>query len=403
MKQNKKLKLEKNNLLIIGLSIFVLILMLFLISTLFSFDEYKKISENKFNNLQMDFNNLLTEKQDLEQKLNLKVENLKDVEMEKSEIENNLSKLNDSVTDTLDKIDYYKQEIDNSMDWFNKNSYFDESDPLQKDVMRKLKNSAVYYEYEDSNPKNDYNSCTIYTNQNDWIGGNRSLSIVNDRSLQLRYEDDINITTKEDYLQSLSGFLKNKKGDCEDWSLLFVAELRYVYDECKKKSPNVIVGHWLSEENKYNHFYVICGTFEYVMLDDDDPNKYYGHCNVILSPEKIDSVNDINKLLEGVIIEPQTGEFKFENGRMTIDSDGYPTYSNYYFDESGELWIYSKFGEYSGFINDDLFNYYIDTIILENDMLYLSQDYSDWLSYSELKKELEEKEKLLQESLSSDK
>ena len=77
MKQNKKLKSEKNNLLIIGLSIFVLILMLFLISTLFSFDEYKKISENKFNNLQMDFNNLLTEKQDLEQKLNLKVENLK--------------------------------------------------------------------------------------------------------------------------------------------------------------------------------------------------------------------------------------------------------------------------------------------------------------------------------------
>jgi hypothetical protein len=35
-------------------------------------------------------------------------------------------------------------------------------------------------------------------------------------------------------------------------------------------------------------------------------------------------------------------------------------------------------------------------------MLYLSQDYSDWLSYSGLKKELEEKEKLLQESLSSD-
>ena len=45
MKQNKKLKLEKNNLLIIGLSIFVLILMLFLITTLFSFDEYKKFQK----------------------------------------------------------------------------------------------------------------------------------------------------------------------------------------------------------------------------------------------------------------------------------------------------------------------------------------------------------------------
>jgi hypothetical protein len=44
-------------------------------------------------------------------------------------------------------------------------------------------------------------------------------------------------------------------------------------------------------------------------------------------------------------------------------------------------------------------SYILDMVITENDLYYLSSDYSDWLNYAELKKELEEKEQLLSQKL----
>lgn len=390
--QKDKFAFELKNLLTPILGAIILLLICLFIWQMIAFEEQKNELNSELANLEDNYEFLLGEKQKLDTNLNLEINRSTNLETEKETLTQELSTLNESVNETLKKIDYYQEEIDKSMGWFNKNSYLDANDPTQKEIMRKLHYASSYYEYKDSNPKKDYNDCTIYTQSNQV-----NIAQVNEQKFFLKYEWDVNTSKKQDYLQSISSFLENKKGDCEDWALLFVAELRHVYDECKQRSPNIKF-EYNYKINEFNNFYVVCGTYFiydkfWNILDENS----YGHCNVLLTNKKISSIQDLNSIISGTILEAQTGSINPDELTGYIIDD-YIQFNSFEEDDFGKIFLEKKrfVCEYWGCYSVDeeikYTTYILDTVITENDLFYLSKDYSEWLSYSGLKKELEEKE-----------
>ena len=210
------------------------------------------------------------------------------------------------------------------------------------------------------------------------------------------------------FRSSVSEFLGNKKGDCEDYSLLFAAELRYlenyIISNYNKKPiiTSVIQSDFYKKFNvatmngyiyylpgatrfdynsEYIYPYVACGN-----LYDPQTKNINGHCLIMLTNRIINNDNIIKQLKGSYLLEPQTG---FYSGRIDMEQTiKYASTSN----------IISKINYNIGFIdsnNNPKSKIY--EFITSNDLFYNNSIYtgdnplnSKWLSYNYFLNKLKE-------------
>ncbi|MGM5482736.1 MAG: hypothetical protein ACQESF_04710 [Nanobdellota archaeon] len=198
----------------------------------------------------------------------------------------------------LTSIELYKQEIERSMEWFQKNSNIKILDikELEDDLEDKcLKKS----------------SCKIK------LG---CLHLVN-KGEDYSYKSDESTNDQKDKLQSLQDFINNKGGDCEDYSLFYKAELNFLAEKCneeitfetyKEGANNYFLDYdkklYVKNAKKvtfsgYTSPVIVCGKIEQL---PEDKNK--GHCAIALSKKIIKNRQDFTSLNKAPVIEPQNGK-----------------------------------------------------------------------------------------------
>jgi hypothetical protein len=181
-------------------------------------------------------------------------------------------------------------------------------------------------------------------------------------------------------LGSISEFLENKGGDCEDYSLFYKAEYNYALSQCAGKDI-LLEGWYVPGPKEYGSTYWL--TFQKTWFLDDvvkidivdhphpnmvcgnlyDPNKdqVSGHCMLAFSNKRIESVADLKFLVGAYLIEPQDGSFKGnvneENSKVHLMDE----------------WLYPEASQLS----------YIDSVITDTDFFLFSGEDLQWQSYSQ--------------------
>ncbi len=378
--------------LLVVISVFLILSTVLLFQNLNSlqndFVGYKEKMDLNYFNLVQENNLLLND-------LNKKNNDLSQLQIKKNSLENINRSIKDDLNTTLKKIDIYKKELTDSMQWFSKNSQLDYTDPNQKKIIQKIDRAKEVIDWKDYGGEGE--SCVIRLEDSYFTN---NLAFLNSRELNLKYLPDSENFDKNDFLQPLTNFSRTKNGDCEDWSLLHVAELRYLYEKCEKEfADEILVGYnsFLPNDENYNKFYVVCGTFTHY-----DTGEEYGHCVTLLTYKEISSLADLNNMQSGVFIESQTGEQI--QGRFKFDNNLY-RFTNYQADDE-KLCLYNQlytscyyYPKDFSFVQEGPFDFIIDTIIIENDLLYFSIENQEWFSYSKLLLELEQKQKLIESKL----
>ncbi len=334
------IKKKKSIYFYIKLSLFI-ILGIFIFIFLFNYQNlYKEYSlnVNEYNELLKSHNLLLENHDDLTSNydlLNLKLENLTndynslekkllESSNQNTDLENENSILLEDYETIKNDLFNFKEVIKDLMDWFQQNSTINNIENINSTKSR-LTNSCVYCE-------NKY--CYIKTT---------CIEYINERYLKLEYIPDLKTSGKEDNLQNLNHIVNDSVGgDCEDFSLLFTAQLRYLIDYViteKNKIPIIegvilsdttknyfIYGDWYYDkgveeyklEEGYIHPYVACGN-----LYDPQSGEYNGHCVVMITDKEIKTPDDVHlSLFSSYLIEPQFGDLleedDFENLYMVI-------------------------------------------------------------------------------------
>ena len=297
--------------------------------------DYKDLS-NRHNDLITQNNLLLTINQntqkDLEE-LDLLYRDLSlnyDSQLEiNKDLKNNFENLDQEHTLVLEdyntlisEIGVFKKNIEESMEWFKENSIIDNLKNARR-IKNYLKDCVVC--------RNDY--CNIKT---------ACIYLINKNELLLEYQFDQVTSGAEDKLQSLQSFMDNKKGDCEDFSLLFSAEIRYLLDYVRSldKIP-IIEGiietdttrkYWIIENKwyysegieeeilseQYIYPYVVCGN-----LFDPNTEEYNGHCVIGFFDREVNNKLDLESIETIKLIEPQNGFYlgsAINNGLFSVNN-----------------------------------------------------------------------------------
>jgi len=264
----------------------------------------------------------------------------------------------------LDTIEEYQKEIESSMEWFKQNSELGETQ-MEETVKARIESACM-------NMKRD--ECQIKTG---------CFYLLNEERWDITYKSDAQTSGRADKMMSLTEFLDNSGGDCEDYSMFYKAEFNHLLEECEKNNAKTIsieawyrAGasggiHWLSYEKKW-YFEFVNGIFlepDYIYphvvcgyIFDLRTQQLGGHCILAFTKNKIESVEDIEKELRlAPVIEPQNGKYL---GLIEDTTSG----------------IYLNQGQGS----------YITTVISDNDY-FMSTD-NGWTGYSLFNKQLEEKE-----------
>lgn len=347
----------------------VIFLLVFIFIILFFNNKINQLTK-KHNNLEIEHtkllekhNSLVTQNNNLEKThvslisefndLNLAFYNLRTEHYTQTQNYNNLlgnyDDLNKDYSSLNTEIGVFKKSIEESMDWFKENATLD----LLK---------------ENRSIKNNLKKCVVCQEEVCYIK-TACIYLVNKEKFYLKYQIDILNSDKEDKLLSLNDFYSNKRGDCEDFSLFFVSELRYLieYVELKDKIPIIeaiietdskrnydIVDNWyfpggisqkiISEE--YIYPYVACGEIYDPNIDDIG-----GHCLVMLSKQKINNGTDLKNITDIELIEPQNGLyvekatnydfFKTDSGykiRQIITDNDYYMHDSILFNNDNKTW-----------------------------------------------------------------
>lgn len=146
---------------------------------------------------------------------------------------------------------------------------------------------------------------------------------VNDANFKLSYRDDIEGETE---LKSLNDIFDDYGGDCDDYSLLFMAEYNALMNSCVNSGfdrSEVMVDGMTSTYGVYiiedygNSYLYYTGAPVDINNGDNymygvcyNENETAGHCVVGLFSDSIKSEEDISPLLDGVpLVEPQSGVY----------------------------------------------------------------------------------------------
>lgn len=303
--------------------------------------------------------------------LKTNLQNLNETYSKLSQAYNVLKKEVDS---TIEKIEFYEQELQESMEWFKNNSILDKSEE-QSRIRDYLKRTCL---------KKENDKCYIK------LG---CFYLINLNELGFEYKKDVKTTGEEDKLQSLSEFIENEGGDCEDYSLFYKAEYNYLLEQCgETSSSNIILDAWTTSLERGDMYWldfdsvwyinyasgvtlkqtyiypnVVCGNFY-----DLNTGEISGHCAIAFTKDKIESKQDIEELDGAPIIEPQNG--------------GYMGVINY---EPSNIYLLTK----HNYNNPP--ESYIYEVITDNDLFLFSGEHEEWLSYSIFDQELHSKKEEL--------
>ena len=287
--------------------------------------------------------------------------NYADLEENFLSLDKDYSNLKEETSSLITSVEEYQKEIQESLEWYKTNSLLDNSKE-QNAVKRQIDNNC--YDF-------DGGDCYIK------LG---CFYLINSEKLDLEYSYDEYNYNKEDKLSSISQFLQNKGGDCEDYSLFFKAEYNYVKDKCKDK--NIILEGWKYSEEKdrttnywlnfqkswyledvtkveftgYIFPNIICGNFY-----DSIVGEISGHCMIAFSNKEIKDISDLEYLDGSYIIEPQDGSFQ---GNLNREN------SNVYLLNKHVVWY------------DNYIYSYVYSVINDNDYFLFNEEKLDWDSYS---------------------
>ncbi len=296
----------------------------------------------------------------------------KELEEQYEQLGQSYETLQGETQDILEDIETYQKELQESMDWFKANSVFE--DTL---MGNRIKNFLEYNCYEKISER-----CYIKT---------ACFHLINSEYLDVIYRQDIETSSSSDKLQSLSEFMTNGGGDCEDYALFYKAELNFILDECSEVNPeDITIEAYVQDPDAYTKYWldwdkdwyfetgikaatlkeayvypnVVCGNIY-------DPNtlEIGGHCIIALTKTKIETDDDLlNELDLAPLVEPQTGEYlgliNGESGIALLTEDNYA--------ES-----------------------FISSVITDQDYFLFSDEKQKWLSYHLFDERLEEKKKEL--------
>ena len=324
--------------------------------------EHNKLIQDK-QELEKQFITLSNDFKDLTEDYNSKILENKVKDQEISSLTNNYNGVLENYQILNDEVGVFKIRIEESMNWFKNNS-----------TIQNLSNERRI--------KNSLRNCVSCERDICYIK-TACIQVINQEELNLKYAFDTQTSGQDDKLQTIEQFLLKKKGDCEDFSLFFVAELRYLIDYVNslKKTPIIeaiiesdttrsyeIVGRWYYPEGiekkiiskDYIYPYVACGN----ILDPNTKN-IGGHCLIMFSKEEIKESQDIEDMMDMELIEPQTGMYvnKAENngvfqinnsenqvGQIITDNDYYMHNSVLYRNNTESHWY--SYGYYLNKINE---------------------------------------------------
>lgn len=269
-------------------------------------------------------------------------------------LEYSYSNLKDEVDSTISKINDYQIEIQSSLDWFSSNSVLGN----HENILLNLKSSCK---------KETSKVCQIN------LG---CFHLVNSEFINYKYKDDLITSNVSDKLQTISEFIKNKGGDCEDFSLFFKAEYNSLIESCNGKKPTLFA--WVEKKgsrfwsNFDNTWYLENATQKYLdknnvfpvivcgSIFDPNTGQVNGHCVLAFANKKIVSSEDISVLNSAELIEPQTGG-----------------YLGFVGNDSG-IFLVS---------NDSVHSSFINTLITDNDFFIFSNN--EWSNYALFGEELD--------------
>ncbi|MFH1439714.1 MAG: hypothetical protein ABIG89_04050 [Candidatus Woesearchaeota archaeon] len=295
---------------------------------------------------------------------------LSETKTQQEELSKKHENLKTEVRKTLDKIKVYKQDIETSMKWFNDNAEITDK-------------NIKYYLSPNSCFRMGTKTCRIKTG---------CFYFVNSERLGYEYKYDTMTSNANDKMQSIQDFMKNKGGDCEDYSLFYKAEFNYVLNQCLETgADNIIIEGWMPskyEEDRYfvefsNNWFLTGATDKIIPAGFIHPNivcgNLYdfskkdagGHCVIAFTKNRIKSIKDIDELNNAPMIEPQNG-----------------LYLGLINEESSKTYILTK-------ENYDTTYSYINLIVTDEDQFLFSDQHKEWLGYSIFKDDMEKNRKLL--------
>jgi len=222
-----------------------------------------------------------------------------------------------AVEETIAELLIFEEEVNNSIQWFKENASFNTGE--KEDFMKRMLRENCYYTSQ--------GSCRVKTG---------CIYFINWHYLDLRYGYDLN-----DKLQPVNQIIQSEKGDCEDYSLLFKAELNDLASTCNTDkievesytytppenaldNPNLkyfvdkqklwfLEQAWPIKLTGYHYPVVVCG-----LIYDLQTGKAGGHCVIALTQEKITNSTQLQtELDQAPMIEPQSGEYM---GKINADS-----------------------------------------------------------------------------------
>lgn len=331
------------------------------------------------------------EKSDLQLELSVVSSSLVTVDKQKNDLLERYDSLKKEADETLKKIDEYLVSMSDSMKWFTNNSILDNSSN-QKRMSSLLVSNCL---------KKNFDNCEIKT---------ACLRLVGSKefgTFSFSYKLDEITSSKTDYLQSLTQFFENKGGDCEDFSLLFKAQMNYLINYCGKEKITIEAYTTTKNENEYfvnynNNWFlskakpkkisseniyptIVCGN-----MYDLRSEQINGHCVIAFTSKKIISSVDLSPLVGAELVEPQSGEYlgkiiDSSNQNAVVDDSVNQNYSN--------IFLISK-ENYSFVISNPS---YIHTIITDNDLYHFSFSSKEWQSFELFNKILTQQKTSLSE------
>jgi hypothetical protein len=306
---------KKNKNKFFGLILFLIIFLIASLSIIFlinssleelkkDYSEYVLLSSNKIDSLNKLVLDLTIKKNDLNKSLNIITLEYNSLFDKANELESSYFDLKEEVNETLLKIDDYELQIQNSLEWFSYNSKLGAN------------SSRIISNLKASCKKESTKICQIN------LG---CFHLVNYEFINYKYKDDLVTSNTIDKLQSIEEFIKNKGGDCEDFSLFFKAEYNSLIEYCSNKPIELFA--WVDEKNsrfwanfdetwylsnakkKYlnesNVFpSVVCGA-----MFDPNTQSINGHCVIAFTSKRINLIEDIDSLNHAELVEPQSGKY----------------------------------------------------------------------------------------------
>jgi predicted transglutaminase-like cysteine proteinase len=150
------------------------------------------------------------------------------------------------------------------------------------------------------------------------------------RRTYMNYASDEGVFSKEDYWQTPSDFLKNKRGDCEDWAIYAVSLLRE-YD------PNLdcYAALWLT------HMNVICAVNQTFLIFDQEQTQEQIKLdsNLIVQDNKIEINKWINNYFSdyGIDVKDRKLYYLFNEKEFISFNDWREELSNWVLEKGGIL------------------------------------------------------------------